>query len=809
MARKNHERYCMLCSVGTSAGMTNLVPGEDGEKWDEQKRAAFEAMKKFAGLSEEEREQCGFPWELQALYGYEAFRENGEWPEKGTIKSPRSRETFINFMENPLVLSSSDSVKEYIAGGFPSAETNSAIRWIIDKISHYEDGQVPFSCEIHLFPGEEFEPQFTAWVTKTWVEAAGRIGLFGPWKKEITVEVHDPISFEVTTPETMHWGVSALFESFDAVRKEAESQGKKVLINATGGYKVISGFSLLYAQVHAIPCLYIYETNNQVLELQALPLGFAVGALDEEIGFLKGLQTLLEKDLLQGDMFEKLPPWVQGLLLKKEIPEGGKESYEVSSLATTLIDHFEQNRRKNTGVGRRLLDMLQEKDTQNSSQGEQFRKYLEERIKDEWGELWMGDQIPETVEHSRRHSKRLMEIGGHLLENSRDILEKEGLLEPLPLALLISSIYLHDIGHTALGFPVHVDARSASSEEGSFPLGMFPTMVREAHHLLSRDLIHSKEEELFPEKTESHLSPEMVKILRDLVPQITAYHRGYTRLTSLDGTHTQKYAQELCEKKPSIVETLKLLYGEQGFEDSLRPLEEILQEKGLLRGSQGDWGISLEQVLGVTGLLRFIDGCDVQADRVVDEAYLKARLERVRYEAQMLEKQLYPLRALLEDMPGYENEQKSLWTFLHDLGKISKDIDFRQAKEGSIPEDIEKIVKEATRNIYPPIIRELQRMKNSSGEANFSSLFFAKDYHNAALLLALSLANRIAFKWEQFLHFHKHWGVKSVLPCKKDGKALVLLQGDGDLEGVAEDMREELQKVHDFYVLKNLDISIM
>ncbi len=747
----------MLCSVGTSS-VRNLNLSDDTA----QKERIIVDIRDFGKGSNSTKESLLFPSSLQKIHEEHKYT----------------------------VLSDREDKKKYLGQKipFPSAESNAAIRWILNRIEELPCGNASFSCDIHLFPGKELDPLFTAWITKAWIDAACRFGLFGFHGDTIHVEVHEPIFFEVQDPQCMYRGVSALFEKFDDVRKSAQETGEKVLINATGGFKVISGFSLLYAQIHSLPCIYIYETNDDVVELQALPLSFAVGALDEEIGFLKGLKTLINKDILTKDAHKKLPAWVCGLLLEKD---DGR--YETSYLATTLINHFNENRRKNSGVGRRLLDMLieeEEKKSQSSSSGDALRSYLENRIQKEWAELWMGDQIPETVEHSRRHSKRLMEIGGHLLESARNVLEPAGLLEPLPLALLISCIYLHDIGHTALGFPV-----DESCSESAFPLGMFPTTVREVHHLLSRDMIQSRMEELFPHE-ENGLEGCYVEALRELVPEITAYHRGYTKLAEPERKDLDKF-----EPNEAVRATGELLYGVTAFEETLQPLERILEKK--IKQLE-EWGLDVEILLGVAGLLRFIDGCDVQADRVVDEAYLKARLERTKYEARMLHLQILPFEEFLKNLlcPG-GGEKKNLWELLNEM-KSCEDISSEQAlgKKEDIPEDLRSKVKKAKNLIYPTILKELRQM--CSRERDFAALLSNPHF------LPLSLANKITFKWEQFLHFQKHSSVNFVLPSKKGERSLVLLRGkeNADLESVKKDIQEELEKVHLCKVLEQLDIQI-
>jgi hypothetical protein len=61
--------------------------------------------------------------------------------------------------------------------------------------------------------------------------------------------------------------------------------------------------------------------------------------------------------------------------------------------------------------------------------------------------------------------------------------------------------------------------------------------------------------------------------------------------------------------------------------------------------------------------------------------------------------------------------------------------------------------------------------------------------------LFLSLANRTAFKWEQFLHFFKHQCVGTVFPVYENGEIIIHLWPNSDLSFDSEILDTSLKEV--------------
>ena len=410
-------------------------------------------------------------------------------------------------------------------------------------------------------------------------------------------------------------------------------------------------------------------------------------------------------------------------------------------LAPMLIKSYERGRRQACGTGAALFDRLRD----TGDKGRHLAQHLERLLAENWAELWMGDQIPETVEHSRRHSKRLMEFASNLFRCAEPQMEAllslgEDPAKPELLALLIASIYLHDIGHTALSYPV-----KPAPGHTPFPLGLFPSAVREVHHLLTGELLRQYPERFFGEEHDS----DPFRFLKLCVPLLSEHHRGYTALRDGEG-------------KPSelIRSVGTLLYGEKKFQGTLRPLE-VRFEEAL---GDADLPFTANDILKATALLRIIDGCDVQSDRVISREYLRARLDRTQDEAKFLGAQL---DAFITALP------RQIAQHFSDLKQATSRLDVKQVLAGTFIDE-DEVIKKSCTAIYREVFRALEdlRQKHLSEKDRAEEDWGKIQTEDASLFTGLSLSNRVAFKWEQFLHFYKHQSVGFVLPVRESDKAV-------------------------------------
>jgi CRISPR-associated endonuclease Cas3-HD len=198
--------------------------------------------------------------------------------------------------------------------------------------------------------------------------------------------------------------------------------------------------------------------------------------------------------------------------------------------------------------------------------------------------------------------------------------------------------------------------------------------------------------------TEEFMSPEnkearggYLSLLEDVkkaVPLVCAYHRGYTKL------RTDLSLKHLEEKKKAVYEVASFL-NEAKLEKSLLSLEKNIPDSVSLKRK--------EQILKVAALLRVVDGSDVQADRIVSNTYLKARLERTKTEAEALWTQLEPLMGNVPEIEGH----------ITAIRKAGENFTPDDAIRGTLDGESRKTIKNSTKTLYPLIFQKLKELKGN------------------------------------------------------------------------------------------------
>ena len=622
-------------------------------------------------------------------------------------------------------------------------------------LNSFENKEGYNTLRFFFFPSDTEASRTQACISQYYMDVVLKEALCAKGFSDCRCEIC-PSPLGVTEAQSFNKGIANLFERFDAIRKPMSPQDG-MIINSTGGYKATTAYSVLYAQMHNLQSIYIFENQPEGISLLPLPISFDMDSLDEEVNIIKAIGQS-DAQALRGFLDNSnLRPWVRSLM---------QDSGNASPLAGMLTRSLEEHKERGGAHGRAMLDLVYQ-----HGQNEGWYDYLRQCVTEHWAELWIGDQIPETVEHSRRHSKRLMELGGYMLQAHCSVLEAQGLHKPFALALLVCAIFLHDIGHTVQIWPLE---HAAAHKHDAFPLGLFPSCVREVHHLLSGAYIRQNEERLLPyPATGGPLSQADIDLLRQLVPLICEHHRGYTLLV-------EQKNKTLATPEGCIQPVGNLLFGSTAFAETLRPLRNRLHELGNIDAE------TQELALRVTAFLRILDGCDVQADRTVRPAYLSARLRRTQEEGQALYCQLL----------GFMNELRQRYPDMHkNVLKVhalnTGEVFCKTIAEGNkLDDDTSKKLKTLCQELYEAVMRELNTLK---GDAENCSL----QPCNIMAIHMLSLVNRYAFKWEQFRHFHKHRSVAFVMPLVREDGLVVTLWPTEDSDAVREallDVKKDIEK---------------
>ena len=446
----------------------------------------------------------------------------------------------------------------------------------------------------------------------------------------------------------------------------------RIVFNITGGYKGLTPFfSLIGFLEEDIEVIYQHEEAKLVLRVPPLPLSWDYKLFDEYRSFIKRSNPVAQ------------PPAKFRILFERR-----EDQWIKNPFGQLLEDIYDRDRLKRFGYGARLIRRLPSK----------LREKLEENNIPRWEHIWIGDQIPETVEHSRGHSSRVMEYAASLLEPV--FAENPNFLTGEELYCLICCLWLHDVGHTALTFEL--------PDNKVVPIALFPSLVRMLHNLLSYQRIL---------KCEYLPNGE-----RKAVALISKYDRAAIPLKG-EGTWDKGKV----------------------FGITVGALEKEVPEEGI---DFMDGKISKDKVLLLCSLLRVIDALDVQSDRVVDEHYWAERRQRTREEV------CYYMNLLEQRLPLLDSCQTELKGCIEQLYEEIKcaykkwNESLRNCLDWKAADEVREELEGALEGKMAEVVRKILDLND--------------DLERELLLGTLSLLDRIGFKMLQEAHFRKHSRVKLV-----------------------------------------------
>ncbi len=438
-------------------------------------------------------------------------------------------------------------------------------------------------------------------------------------------------------------------------------------IIAAGGYKPMAGTFMLYGMLMGLRVYYKYE-NKDVVVINPLPVIFDVPRLFYFVAASKSSgESKVDKDVNFLD-FEYLSDIKEFFMYKEPV-----------------------------------LNLVNDE-----------KKYELERAIKIWSNLWIGDLIPETVEHSKNHSRRILDRFELLYESlSKADIYLENFDWYEFLKFLIAAAYLHDIGHSVM---------SLNNGEYDIVLKDVPEAVRSAHHILSAYEV-LKNKKFF--KLDKIFSEEELVALSLIV----LYHRksmpldeNYKQLIkkNFDGHNLNRLKVEERNLHQFLIDEflikeIEKVLGKKlniSLED-MTSLEEILKE---IYNNEN----KIRLLLGVCAMLKFLDELDVQADRIVDEYYKRVRFKRLKEE----------INELLRDI----DDEKLTRVF---RGIIDNDSVIESGFE-------DESFNELKSKVYTEMFQKLRSSKLIEDE--------------------LSKKVKAIFKLDQFNHFKKHEKVLAVFP---------------------------------------------
>ncbi|WP_448523828.1 hypothetical protein [Pseudothermotoga sp.] len=479
--------------------------------------------------------------------------------------------------------------------------------------------------------------------------------------------------------------------------KRYADEKMEVAIVSTGGYKLITSLVYIFSLIYRVRAFYHHEGTERVYDLPRLPVNWDYVSLVLQSPRLMGLSSLVQAIFEVEDLNDIKKRIVYGEPVFERWPAGSYQNVLIKNLPT-------------------------------------------------WQNLWIGDLIPETVEHSKSHSKRLLQrfdilLSSEIGERFFERLTLQGEEKEKFLFYFYASAYLHDIGHTVF-------------RAETYDFSELPEVIRAFHNVLTVWALENWKDLLGL----SELGPDDLTALK----LISLYHRKKMGLTHVTHERSNSYkASESFGEK-----LLRTLIGWRNV-----PLVENEAFRKLDKSTQ-------RIVLQVAALLKFLDELDVQADRVVDDNYMKVRLYRTKMESEHIIEKIER-----SNVPG---EFKDL---VQNIKSTLKQITLSQIEslDGSSLRELGKFTSLCKHyNVHDRVYEHLLH-------SNFDS---------SSLPEYLKLVSKLMFKIVQFDHFRKHASVQAIVPVWDEAGLTVRVyteHGDelvSDEAGIA-DCEQEIKKQMD------------
>ena len=349
-----------------------------------------------------------------------------------------------NLIENAQNMSSEDLKNNLFESGtfnycFPNVEIQNILRWMQNRQNKFDDVDGLHLVFLPLIEDGNFKAHLNAYaicvlLNRLFVKLDGTQLTCNP---KCYREGGDILPVKINFEKYAESSREKLKSALELVIKDVKDSklDEELVLCVTGGHEKASEYIEKYAEMHSIECI-SYEISY---EYKRRRTGDVINSSMNRTHIMNLGQEVSELKESQDNLINSL---------KADGTNVGQDITIVSPDMNMYLARGEKKKDNGFGESEILFNTLYK----YSQDGAGWAEYLQELCSKKWFHLWVGDQIPETVEHSREHSKRLMKFIAKLFQIAPDNMEALGFNKDHPenLAVLIAAVYLHDIGHTAL-----------------------------------------------------------------------------------------------------------------------------------------------------------------------------------------------------------------------------------------------------------------------------------------------------------------------------------------------------------------------
>ncbi len=362
---------------------------------------------------------------------------------------------------------------------------------------------------------------------------------------------------------------------------EENRDSHNIIIIPTGGYKSLIPYMVIMGILYntedkPIKLIYNYEESNTLISLPILPIGININEIKANIIKIKSLINTNYDLSAYG-----LPKSLEGFF-------SNEKPLELTAFGQLIMKRYNELENKNIvdiqAAGSSILKYLK----RNNEKPDLNAHFI--KLNKIGSKFWIGDKLPEIVDHALYHHNNLFEITDIILTL---IFKKQKFLKPEELFILLCTIYFHDWGHTL----------SYYEEKGKEPISLLPTEIRDFHHILSYQRIINEKENLYNllEWDNCDGSEELFNKYLNTIGHVCLYHRNIMPLNNNNNTFHCYINDKTYEPLEKIIKNNELCF-----------------ENISLKNKETD-------LLFLTSLFRVIDSLDTQSIRAgtEEEFYFK------------------------------------------------------------------------------------------------------------------------------------------------------------------------------------------
>lgn len=473
----------------------------------------------------------------------------------------------------------------------------------------------------------------------------------------------------------------------------------KIYLNLTGGFKGLLSYGTLQGMLYAsgqitpqVTLCYLFEETPKIIYMPSYPIGLNFHHWHRNATrlrmVLRGEESF--KETLSKEMRNLLKPGTNELF---SLGQHLKEEYRLQLSEDPLKIYSREI------IQRLLPNCLGE-------EAQKLRMILENLIKQVGDLLWVGDKIPEMVDHALKHHQHLLEFAELFLT---PILAKDrSFMNSKERFCLLAGILLHDCGHSL----DYLKSETMQTTHEKIPL--FPSDVRDYHHFLTDDRLDDPQtaQELAWPGRDGFKEKGLDEDLHDAVRTVCLYHRRRTGYERYDSPKQEAKAKNHLTGKalPSLFQN---------------PVTSRLKTQGI-------------DLMKVVAFIRLIDGCDVQSRRAGSPQFVEQKRQVLNRDYQIAQGRAHEAVALYcETLHARKEAVKA----------CGKSTEFEL-----LTRSIEKFTLDDSERQARLTCRDLR--KNDDAEIRLLAQLW---------LIAAELVDRADMKSKQHEHYLKHQCVQEVL----------------------------------------------